>query len=366
MRDSINTIISEMQGLFYERNHIIKASWAALLAKQHMLLLGVPGTAKSQVVQELCSRIQDANYFEWLLTRFSAPEELFGPVSLKGLENDEYRRIVDGKLPTANIAFVDEIFKGGAAILNSLLTIVNERKFDNGRKRHDVPLVSMFGASNELPQADELSALYDRFILRFNVPYIQEGSNWEALMLREGVDTSNYTKVTLDQLHQAQNEVRGVKLTSDVVSTMYEIKMNLEREGIIASDRRWKQTTTMLRAWAWLNGHNEVYKQDLDLLCDMLWQEPEQRSIIVSIVLSITNPLDLKATEIYDDIKDIYSKWDKTNSSSTEETAAKIRMALEKMDNTIKTGKEELLGKTYEVRATLASWYKEVISSMDI
>ena len=109
IRYDINAIINEMNGSFYERDRIIKAAWSALLSNQHMLLLGVPGTAKSLIVQSLCRKIQDTDYFQRLLTRFSPPEELFGPVSLKGLENDDYRRIVDGMLPQAHIAFIDEI-----------------------------------------------------------------------------------------------------------------------------------------------------------------------------------------------------------------------------------------------------------------
>ena len=366
MHNDIKTIITEMQGSFYERDRIIKAAWAALLSGQHMLLLGVPGTAKSLLVQALCKRIQDASYFQWLLTRFSTPEELFGPVSLRGLENDDYRRITDGKLPQANIAFVDEIFKGNAAILNSLLTVVNERQFDNGKQRLSVPLISMFGASNELPQEEELSALYDRFILRFDVPYIQEGSHWEALLMGDDNSPDNETTITITQIFNAQNEVRKVQMTKEVVTIMREIKMKLEREGLVASDRRWKQTVGVLRAWAWLDGRGQVEKQDLELLCDMLWQEPEQRAAIVSIVLAITNPLDLTATKMYDDLKDVYAKWNKADSASTNETAAKLRLAMEKLDETIKTGREDMLIKTRSVRVSLGEWYREIVKSMDI
>lgn len=105
----IRTIISELEDMFYERNQIIKASWAAILSRSHILYLGVPGTAKSALADAICRRIEGIEYFQWLLTRFSTPEELFGPVSLKGLKNDEYRRIIDKKLPTAHFAFVDEV-----------------------------------------------------------------------------------------------------------------------------------------------------------------------------------------------------------------------------------------------------------------
>lgn len=366
MHNKIQTIIDEMCDSLYERDHIIKAAWSALLSKQHMLLLGVPGTAKSLLTETLCSKIEDARYFQWLLTRFSTPEELFGPVSLKGLEQDDYRRITDNKLPQSNIAFVDEIFKGNAAILNSLLTIINERKFDNGKDRTDVPLVSMFGASNELPQEEELGALYDRFILRFDVPPIQDGSNWESLMLSTNGQNEKPTTITIDELRAAQNEVREVEIDKRLVSTMRDIKLKLERQGLIASDRRWKQTVSVLKAWAWLNNRKSIDNSDLVLLCDMLWNDPADRSTVVSIVLEITNPLDLKATKIYDDMADVYSRWDKMDSASSSETAQKIRMAMNQLDETIQTGREDMLYKTREIRSNLAEWYTEVIKSMDI
>jgi MoxR-like ATPase len=223
----------------------------------------------------------------------------------------------------------------------------------------------MFGASNELPGEEELDALYDRFLLRYFVPYIQDSNNWKALMLMENGFTVENT-ISLSDLSAAQAEVKTVSLPPATVDTMFEIKMRLERQGVIASDRRWKQTTGVLKAWAWLHGRDEVSVQDLGLLCDMLWRDPQQRPIVVQEVLAVTNPLDLAATEIYDTVMDVYSKWDKELTGSTDETAAKIRLAMEKLDHTIKTGKEEMLGKTREVRAILGGWYKELLKSMDL
>lgn len=365
MSKVVRDMISQMCESFYERDHIIKASWAALLSKQHVLLLGAPGTAKSKLIQALCSHFDGSTYFQWLMTRFTTPEELFGPVSMKGLENDDYRRITTGKVPEAHIGFLDEIFKANSAILNSMLTITNERAYDNGRTRMKVPLLSMFGASNELPQEDELAPMYDRFLLRFDVPYIQDGANWESLMEQEDMTYKPKLRITLEDLKLMQEEVLKVKLPTNVVSIMRDIKMALERDGVRASDRRWKQTTVVLRAWAYIAGRKEVVLQDLAVLCDMLWQEPEERAKIVSVVLSITNPLDLEATKLYDDILDVYSKWDKSKSTSTMEVSSKIRMAMERLNTTIKTGKDEMLGKTREVHKQFGEWYRDVLKSMD-
>jgi MoxR-like ATPase len=369
IQKKIQSIISSLKTEFYERDRIIEAAWLAILSRQHMLQLGVPGTAKSAVTDALCRRVEGTRYFQWLLTRFSTPEELFGPVSLKGLENDEYRRLTTGKLPEANIAFVDEIFKGNAAILNSLLTVINERKFDNGTKRLDVPLVSMFGASNELPEEQELDALYDRFILRFNVPYIQEGKNWEALMQSAVANPvqSNTESITMDDLVHSQKEVAKMPLEQSVIPTMRDIKMSLEREGIVASDRRWKQTVRVLQAKAWLNSRSQVEVQDLEMLCDMLWKEPSQRSVLVSKILSITNPLDLEATKYYDDCLDVFSKFSPdAGSANKEEIAAKLRTALEKIDTTLKIADPNKATRMKEVRASISGWYRQVVATIDV
>ena len=366
MRSKITAIIDELQSNFYERDMIIKAAWCAILAKQHMLLLGVPGTAKSLITDMLCKSLQGAHYFQWLLTRFSVPEELFGPVSLKGLENDDYKRVITNKLPEAHIAFIDEIFKGNAAILNSLLTAINERAFDNGSSRIRIPLVTMFGASNELPEEEELAALYDRFILRFDVKSIQEASNWCALM--KSNDMPNPTSfIGMTELAQMQDDVTKVKLTDSIVNTMRDIKMTLEKEGVVASDRRWKQTVRVLKAHAWLDGRVEIEEQDLEILCDMLWKEPEQRAVLVSKILSVTNPLDLEATKFYDDCLGVFSKFSPDGASAdVQEIAAKLRMAMDKIDGIMKIADPSKTKKLISVQSSVKGWYRQVVEVMDI
>ena len=364
----IQTIINELNQEFYEREHIIKSCFAAILARQHVLLLGKPGTAKSAIIDSICKCITGVTYFQWLLTRFSTPEELFGPVSLKGLENDEYRRIITHKLPEAHIAFCDEIYKANAAILNSMLTLINERAFDNGNQRISTPLISLIGASNELAQEGELAALDDRFILRFWVGYIQEASHWCALLMGSA-NKSNRTSttITMDELVQAQAEVAKVTLPEKVVAIMREIKMSLEKEGVVASDRRWKQTISVLQAWAWLDGKSEIEEQDLELLCDMLWKEPEQRPILVSKVLSVTNPLNLEATKYYDDCLEVFSQFSKDCASTVkEEVAAKLRVALEQIDKTLKIADPLKTKKMKEVQTSIKGFYKEVLVHLDV
>ena len=173
-RETLRTIRDELAQLFLERADVIDGALTALLSGHHVLLIGPPGSAKSMLADELCRRLDGATYFQWLLTKFTTPEELFGAVSLAALERDEYRRVTTAKLPEAHIAFLDEVFKASSSILNAILTLLNERRFHNGREVLSVPLIALFGASNELPEDDELQALYDRFLLRFVVGYIDE------------------------------------------------------------------------------------------------------------------------------------------------------------------------------------------------
>src|ERR1700760_3913257 len=154
-----------MEQHFLDKQEVIRLLLVSVAAGEHMLLVGPPGTAKSALVRTF-SRLIDAQYFEYLLTRFTEPNELFGPVDIRAFREGTYTRKTETMLPEAEIVFLDEIFKSNSAILNSLLTILNERRFSNGSRILNVPLLSMFGASNEVPNDDNLAAIFDRFLLR--------------------------------------------------------------------------------------------------------------------------------------------------------------------------------------------------------
>ena len=200
-----------------KRDELVDGALLALLAGQHLLLIGPPGTAKSMLARELCRRI-DGQYFEWLLTKFTTPEEIFGPLSLVALEQGRYERVTELKLPEAEIAFLDEVFKANSAILNSLLTILNERRFHQGNVAAQVPLRTLVAASNELPDEDELAALYDRFLLRFVVGYIERDDRFRELLLFNDEDDQTPTCLSGDDLAELQARCAAVAVPKGVLA----------------------------------------------------------------------------------------------------------------------------------------------------
>lgn len=302
-RQKLLQIELELKKTYFERGEEIRGSVLALLAKQHVLLLGPPGSAKSLMVEDLCERIQ-GNYFNWLLTKFTTPEEIFGPISLKALEQDKYTRITTGKLPEAHIAFLDEVWKASSSILNTLLRIVNERKFDNNGSQQKVPLLTIFGASNELPESGELSALYDRFLLRYITQYIADPQNFVNMLALPQAPPE--ARITLDELFQMQADADKVAIPDEVYVAIVNLKEILKRENIISSDRRYKQALSLIKANAYLNSRTQAAIEDMTILQHVLWSQPSEHKAVQKIVLSTINPILSKVQEIMDMAMEIH------------------------------------------------------------
>jgi MoxR-like ATPase len=265
-----------------ERDIPVRLALLAALAGEHVLLIGPPGTAKSELARRLRLAFTGQTYFERLLTRFSVPEELFGPLSIKALEEDKYQRQTDGYLPTATVAFLDEIFKANSAILNALLTLLNEREFDNGTQRVKTPLVSVVGASNELPQEEELLALYDRFLVRYHVGPVTDEGFAKLLDLRgqakPAIDaTLILTPSDLEDIHAAALKVA---VPAEVASLLKAMRKHCQDQKIPVSDRRWRKALFLLQVAAHTDGRSAVSVWDCWLLQHCLWHKPEESTAL--------------------------------------------------------------------------------------
>jgi MoxR-like ATPase len=260
----IKAATATLESGLVERETEVRLLLLACFCGEHLLLLGPPGTAKSELGRRLSAVCGGGSFFERLLTRFSVPEELFGPLSMRGLENDQYVRQTEGYLPTATVAFIDEVFKANSAILNSLLTILNERLFDNGNQRTKVPLLCLVGASNELPESEELDALYDRFLLRSSVEQVSVGSLATLLTMRAGSTLPGGGGGGVGQMAEGTDvglsvsDFEGVKAAAEaavdvpqsVVDLMVDLRSYLQNKcepPVYVSDRRLVKSIALLR-----------------------------------------------------------------------------------------------------------------------
>ena len=303
----LEEIKKALNAKFFEREEEVEGILVALLSRQHMLMIGPAGTAKSALSVELAKIVQGTEYFQWLLTRFSTPEEIFGPLSLKDLEQGVYKRNTATKMPEANLVFLDEIFKANSAILNSLLTLINERLFYNNGTPVKVPLISVIGASNEYPEEGEgLEALFDRFLLRFELDYIADETNFVSMMKGAGQSVA-MPSMTMDELVQLQFFTDMVTIPDEVYDTLSKIRNELRDEGIRPSDRRFKQSLSVLQAKALINQRQVVKVDDIVILENALWETVDQKDNVSLIVRShaqdvVTQKLDRiqeEASEIF-------------------------------------------------------------------
>ncbi|KLU62302.1 ATPase RavA [Peptococcaceae bacterium CEB3] len=321
MMQKIQEIRNYLASIYVEREDIIDGLLAAFVARQHVLLVGPPGTAKSGMVADLAKCITGTNYFQWLLTRFSTPEELFGPVSLKALEQDTYKRNTQNKLPEAHLAFVDEIFKGNSAILNALLTLANERLFYNNGGIVQSPLFSIVGASNEWPEADEgLEALFDRFILRYEVGYIQDGHSFITML--QGACPTRRPTITLEEMEQIQFQSEMmVTVPKDILEALRDIRDGLKTEGIRPSDRRFRQVLSLLKAAATIDDRDVVVRKDLSILVHSLWVTPEgsEREIVRTVVLDRSlDPVEREIAGLSDTVQDLVKQVESADLTGTQ------------------------------------------------
>ena len=325
MLERFKQLLGEMNRGIYEKETEISLSLLAALAGESIILLGPPGVAKSMVARQLKTAFREAQSFEYLMSRFSTPDEIFGPVSIQKLKtSDTYERAVEGYLPTADVVFLDEIWKAGPAIQNTLLTVINEKIFRNGNREMHLPLKLLVAASNELPAKGEgLEALWDRFVIRIESRPIKLEKNFRAMLLdshadflgptdfTDSTDFSGFTgglghadfadnadfsdlKITAEEYAEWTERIDKIGVKIEVLDAISAIRKSLravnvdeaaERRNIYVSDRRWKNIVRLLRTSAFMQDREEVDICDLLPIYHCLWQEPEERDAIRNIVI---------------------------------------------------------------------------------
>ena len=322
MLERFKQLLGEMNRGIYEKETEISLSLLAALAGESIILLGPPGVAKSMVARQLKTAFRDAQSFEYLMSRFSTPDEIFGPVSIQKLKtSDTYERAVEGYLPTADVVFLDEIWKAGPAIQNTLLTVINEKIFRNGNREMHLPLKLLVAASNELPAKGEgLEALWDRFVIRIESRPIKLEKNFRAMLLdshadflgpTDSTDFSGFTgglghadfadnadfsdlKITSEEYAEWTERIDKIGVKIEVLDAISAIRKSLravnvdeaaERRNIYVSDRRWKNIVRLLRTSAFMQDREEVDICDLLPIYHCLWQEPGERDAIRNIVI---------------------------------------------------------------------------------
>lgn len=308
IREKFRALQEDIAGTVLDRHEEIHSAVLALVARQHMFLLGKPGVAKSMLFDQLTDRITDINTYKWQLNKFSVPEEIFGGPDLKMLkEEGTYRRITDGKLPQAHIGWVDEVFKANSSILNALLLIINEREFHNPGDDPHVPLVSLFTASNEMPQNAELEALVDRLLIRHIVSPL--GDPDLIVQMLDAEEREPEVFISLEEIEQAHVEAQKVVIGERIFEVVLELKSKLEREGIEVTDRRLKQSMSIIKAEAWLNGHEIADVMDTRPLSYVFWRDPSQFDTVRRIVLDVADPIEREVLKLADELDKVYAEF---------------------------------------------------------
>ena len=346
INDRIEALKNALSEGLYEKDEVVRLALLTAIAQENIFMLGPPGCAKSMVARLITHAFKadddkSIKFFETLLNQFSTPEDVFGNISLKGLngeledadgnKKEEYRRLTENMLPDADIAFIDEIWKASPAILNTLLTIINEHKFHNGSKVEDVPLKALLAASNEVPEKNRgLEALYDRFILRVCIDFIQDEDNFFDMI--EGSQSLDYKvsdkikefQISNDELQEWKDKIDDITISEEAKAVISAIRKELtlqnnelseeekaSGEAFIIGDRRWKKIAHILKASAFLNNRNEVDLMDCSLIEYCIWSTERQHKMVRKIVQKCIKQNGLDCDSAIDEINEQINEFEK-------------------------------------------------------
>lgn len=316
----IFTLIKKLSEGLYEKEEAISLTLLCALAGKSVFLYGPPGTAKSLIVRRIASAFKDSKYFGQLMNRFTTPEDVFGPVSLSKLKEDKFERQIDGYLPKADFVFLDEIWKSSPAILNTLLTIINEKVYRNGSQEEKVPLKALVAASNETPPKGQgLEAMYDRFIMRLFVDTAKDVDNFVKLISDKDVsfdaDLKEEEKISTEDWLKFHKDIDDVSVSDEALDIICSIKYEIDEynkgnnEAIYISDRRWKNIVYILKAAAFFSERNTVMPVDCFLITHCIWTLEENIDAVKKIVLEAIKFFSASDIDIFDEkIEDIKNK----------------------------------------------------------
>jgi len=318
----------DLSAALIERDEEIDLVLTALVANEHVLLVGQPGCGKSLLLDSVLSWTGGTK-FSILLNKFSVPEEVVGPVSLTALKEDRYVRVTTGKLPEADYAFLDEVFKASSAILNVMLKILNERTYDAGDGvTRTVPLKLCVAASNEWPSPDtgkELSALFDRFLLRRAVSPIRSQGGRQRLLWATDHTPRLSTGITTAEVEEARRTAHSLPWSGEAKDALETILRELAREGVQPGDRRQFKTVGAIRAFAYLSGATEVQPEHIEVAAHTLWDDPhEQPQKVAQVIAKVANPTGMRVTQLLLETEQVIAACDVRNLADAAKAAAKL------------------------------------------
>ncbi len=381
--EKLQLIATELKEMAIERAAEVDMAIIAILSGSHMVMLGPPGTAKSMLVKKFCERIEGGKYFEYLLSKYTTDKDLFVAQTNIVEQSMEFGKSIKfipdttGMLPEAHIAFLDETFKANSATLNSLLTLINERKFYVQGKPVDCPLISLFGASNELPDEDEgLGALYDRFMIRIISQRVKSRDNriimrQKSRARRGKTAAGNFrpTTISLAELADLKKQVLQVEVPVSIDEQVEELIEQLLAEGIIISDRRDVRIDPLLQARALIEGRTVVNVTDLSILRHCFWTDPKEIKTVERIILSVSNPMENEAMELMDQAEEIRvnalkATGDRAGAAGAEANT-KLKKLVSEMEHLIESAKAQGVDSTkvVEAKKRIQGFNKEVVKT---
>ena len=309
VKEKFDVTRKELNASLIERDEEVAILLTGLIAGEHLLLVGPPGCGKSLLIDSLM-RWTHGSKFSCLLNRFTNPEELLGMYSLSELKADRFVRITTNKLPESQYVFLDEIFRASPAILNVLLKILNEKTFDKGDGvARRVPLEICLGAANDWPAGDEgksLGALVDRFMLRKSVAPISSMAGRQRLLWNNQPPEFS-TSLSAHELTAARLDAQGLPWSKEAKLALESILDELARQGIRPSDRRQYKSVSIVQAYAWFNGAEEVQPEHLEILQHVLWGDHEESAKVRSVIMQIAAPIGMKVNGLISEIEQILS-----------------------------------------------------------